>query len=125
MSGAAIRRPRSGQLPFAALWGVCWARLFAIATLLFAMPASQEVLERVCAVVMPGCDDDCGSNCDCSGCAPGECAHCLGCASTPTLPVEAAGVVGDVPFSEAPASPLAEVALTAGYGLAPFRPPTT
>ena len=97
----------------------------AIATLLFAIPASQEVLERVCAVVMPGCDDDCGGTCDCSDCAPGECAHCLGCASTATLPVEAAGVVGDVLFSEAPTYPLAEVALTAGYGLAPFRPPTT
>ena len=125
MAGAAIRRPRGGQLLSASLWGVCWARVFAIATLLFAVPASQEVLERVSAMVIPSCDDDCGSNCDCSDCAPGDCAHCLGCASTPTLPVAPPALVGDVLFSEAPTHPLTEVALTAGYGLAPFRPPTS
>jgi hypothetical protein len=125
MDGVAVQRGRGRQrslLP--ALWTIWWARALAILTLLVAMPVSQQVVDGVASVLVTSAEDDCGDDCDCSGCAPGECAHCLGCVPTPTLPVDMCGVLGNLPFSQASTLAPGRVALTLAHGLGPFRPPT-
>jgi hypothetical protein len=124
MPRAASLRAVRARTTSASMWAVRWARWFAVVALVFAMPATQQVVEHVAALVVADSGDACADDCDCRDCCPGACAHCVNCAAPIALPSSPVGELAGVPPAVARASEGREGRPASGYGLPPFRPPT-
>jgi hypothetical protein len=91
-------------------------------TLVFAVPACQQLVVELGSVVLDDCADECEDGCEPDRCL-GNCAHCACCKLPSVLSVAGVAlplVLGRVePVLEAPAAIEAS-----GYASPPFRPPT-
>jgi hypothetical protein len=109
---------------FSTLNRCLWVRCLALLTVIFAVPACQQVVDEVASAVVADCGDDCADGGeDNTDCCPEGCSHCACCTPPSSLPSHPVPLVG-APRSlvAAPMSP--DDAYAAGYRSPPFRPPT-